>query len=168
MLILGVYVVETWNVDPRNTGQSLQQVFTTKFQAMPQRVGHSGGNNLAFADHERVEHRSQRLGVGSDAGTAGNKQRVGFVSVFSPQGNAGLLQHGNDVEVVQLEGEGESQYRKVGQRALRFQRNRHTVLFMEDPFTDYVRLLVEEAVDDMHSQVGHADAVGVGIGNGDR
>ena len=77
----------------------------------------------------------------------------------------------NYVEIVQLVGYGEGEDIEVGERALRFQADGRFYFepfrFPEDALTDYVIVVIEEAVDGLEAQVGHPQVVGIGIDEGD-
>jgi hypothetical protein len=76
-----------------------------------------------------------------------------------------------DIEVVQLIVDGEGQDREIGQRALGFKGQGGlwsvpVILFPEGPFADNIGVVIQEAIDGVEAQVGHAEVVGVRVDEG--
>ena len=108
----------------------------------------------------------------------GDHERVPPVALRGPERDVGALQRLHHVEVVVLVGEREGDHREVLEWALRLHRDdrgralRGALAALgrvhERALADEVGVGVEQRVDRLQSEVGHADVVGVGVDEGDR
>ena len=86
--------------------------------------------------------------------------------------NAGLAQHFNHVEVIHLPGDGKGPDVKIICRAPAFEREqglagRGRALLPENTLADYVRFIVQPAVQQLKCQAAHANVIAVGKGQRD-
>ena len=130
----------------------------------------SGQNRLGFTDAESSRRKAPAAGVGGNAGPPGDNQGVGLIAVGGKEGNAGGFKDLDDVEVVQLVGNRESQDGEIGQRPSRLDSGGGVFLhgIQEDALADDPQMAVQQAVNGVDAQVGHAQVVGVGIDKGYR
>ena len=131
---------------------------------------------LGLSDEERVEERRDRLGV-RGAGPAAEDQRMSRAAVGCVERHAPEIEEGEDVRVGELVLQGDADDVELPERPGRLERaQRHAVLAQlrlhvhprgERPFAGYARVSVEEVVEDLRAEVGHAHLVGVGEGEHD-
>lgn len=156
------------DVEAGKTGYRGQKGGPVFLGGIAQEVEQGGEDDFALADGDSVKKGGQGFRVGGNGGTAGNEERVAPVPLLGPEGQAGLLQHGHQVEIVHLEGDGEAQQSKIAHVAARLQRAERpglcTAAVPKDALADHVRLGVEQAIQSVNGQAGHAQVVSVGEG----
>ena len=166
------------HVDALDGNQAREQVAAGN--ALPARGDHGledGGQDLfAVADDHGVEKRGHGFGV-ERATAAGDDQRPPLAPVGGAEGNAGEVEHVQDVGVTELVGDVERQHvagrkGRVGLqgakgRALFAQQRGGFVGGGEDPLGGEPLHAVDGFVEDAPAHVGHADLVHIGKGQGD-
>jgi hypothetical protein len=92
-----------------------------------------------------------------------------LVTLGGMKRDAACPEHLYHVEVVELIGNGEGKYGEVREWPPRFQADRCRVLllFPECPLADNVAVVVEQFIDGVDAQVGHAQVVRVRVNQGD-
>ncbi len=160
----------------------LRQARETRGPALAPRLrGHQGPGDLAdhvlsLADHEGVDEGRHGQGV-EGAGAAGDDEGMVLPARGGAEGDAAQVQHGEDVRVGQLVLEGEADEVEVAERRARLQRGERQAAADElglevrpggvAPLRDDAGLRVEDAVEDLNAEVGHADLVDVRKGQRD-
>ena len=134
------------------------------------------GELLAFAEGEEVDELCQRLRI-VGAGAAGKHDVAQSLPILRMQGDAGKIQHVQDVGVAHLIADGEGDQIKVPYGLLTFQTAKrqvglahgllHIAPWRKDPLAPDALLSVHDVVQDPHADVRHADLVGVRKTEGD-
>ena len=130
---------------------------------------------FAFADDHCVEKGAHRLRVVA-AGAAGDYKRVGAVAVGGAQGKLRQVEHGEDVGIELLVGEREGEDVEPADRMARLQTEEGDAVAAHDLFEVTPRAvdafghevvsLVDQVVQDHEPEVGAAELVDVGKGEG--
>ena len=131
---------------------------------------------FAFADDHGVEKGAHGLGVVA-SGAAGDDEGVGGVAVGGAQGQAGQVEHGEDVGIELLVGEREGEDVETGDRVAGLQAEEGDAVAAHhrfevapgaiDTLGEQVFALVDEVVEDHEAEVGAAELVDIGEGEGD-
>ena len=162
--------VERRNIDPGDRGSSTKKllsapllVFETDIQIQEVIVDH-----LPFANIEQIEKGSDGLRV-VGAGTASDHQRVLFCPFLRVQRDPGELQHLQDIGIAHLILQCDAEEIAFPHRPLALQRKQRDLLFphhpvqvgpgREYPLTVHILPAVEHTVEDLQTQVAHADLV---------
>jgi hypothetical protein len=127
---------------------------------------------LAFAGGDHVGKERKRLRVHERHRAADHHQRIVVRALVGAQGDAGEPQDRQDVRVVPLERHREGENVEVADERLRFDRHERRARLLEGghfalgrqegPLAHDPVLGVEQTVDRLEAEVGHADEVGVG------
>ncbi len=133
-------------------------------------------NDLAFADGENVHHFGQRLGVEKGAHPAAQHQRKPLFAVDGEERHLSQVENGRQIQIVVLEGNGESDDIEFGEVAARFEGEERIagleVLIMilavgqEEPLAKGIVAAVEQVVDAEKTEVAHRLVVGIGVDEG--
>ena len=128
---------------------------------------------LGFTDEEAVEKRRQRLGV-RGRGTAADDERMMIAALSRPQRNAAQVQKRQAVGPRQLKLQRHADDIEVRQRPRRLQGVQRQLVATQlglhiDPrrkraLAQDARVFVQQRVQDLGAQVGHADLVHIGKG----
>ena len=131
---------------------------------------------FAFADDHGVEECAHRLRVEA-ARAAGYHQRVGGVAVSGAQGNARQVEHGQDVGIELLVGEREGENVEIADSLAGLQPEEGDAIAAHhrlevtpravDALGQQVVPLVDQVVEDHQPQVGPAQFINIGEGEGD-
>ena len=150
-------------------GQREQQLAALAFGF--ERLHEGRQDDLGLADEHGVHEGGDRFGVEGAGDPARDHQRVVGAALLGAQRDARRVQHGEKVLVVAFEGDRERQDVGRGHPTARLEggqaAGRGVGLRQENPFADDVLKRVEQTVDRLQAQVGHADRVPVGVGQGD-
>ena len=140
--------------DARNAGERGQQVCTRPPGVLRERVHQLVEDRFGLADHQRVEAVGERERVGDYGRAAADHDRVALAAPDRERRDARRLQRADDVVVVDFVGEGVGDQREVGQRTLRFDRDRGAFgfapalpsrrRFIERTLACYIRTLVQQ------------------------
>ena len=130
---------------------------------------------FGFAEDEGVDEGGERFGD-ERAGASGEDDRVVFGAVEAADGDAGEVEHLEDVGVGEFVGEGEAEGVEVAQAAAVFEREERLAVGAEAvghvgpggvaALGEGVGRVVEDVVEDGESAVGLADVVEVGVDQG--
>jgi len=163
-------------VDPWHGGQGVEgrpPPAHMSGQRLHQRIQY----RLDLTDQKSVKEVRQGLGVQRSAGSAGDHHGIAAAALGRCHGDAAQVEHGDRIGVVQFVAEREGDHIELAQRGLRFQRREraprpreHPLLagiWPEGPLADDVETVIEQTIDGMHAEIGHADMIGVGIDQGD-
>ena len=125
---------------------------------------------LAVADLEGVEEHGQRLRV-AGAWPARDHQRVVLPAVRRQHGYMAQIQHVQDIGIAHFILEGESDHVELAERFAALQREQRQVLLLQprpevhpghkNTLAAHIGQRVDQAHQDLHAQVGHADLVRV-------
>ena len=139
------------------------------------KLRHFADGFFRFADEENIEEISHRLRI-VHAGAAGNDDGVVLSPVLCQRGDAGKVQHVQDIGVAHFKGHGEAQHVKVPDRTFRLQGVKGDMLFPHEGFHIHpggvysfrqgVVPCVEHAVNDFQAQVAHGHFIHIGEGQG--
>ena len=122
-----------------------------------------GEDVLGGAEGEDVDELRHRQRIDRGAGAAEDDHRVPRAAVAPAQGDAGAVQHLEEVDVVLFEGDREGDAAEVVHRPAGLERDRHADAVREEALARPVRPLVDQLVDALEPQARHADVVAVGI-----
>ena len=135
---------------------------------------HEGGHDdLPLADDEGIDDERERLGVERRAGAAGDDDGVLLPALRRAQPHLAERENVEHVEVIHLERHGETDERELVERQLVLEAHERRMRFLiarealplrqEEPLAGGVPALVQEVVDDVQPEVGHADEIGIWI-----
>jgi len=138
--------------------------------------GDLGDHLLPLADDEGIEEGGHGERV-ERTGPAGDHDRVAIAPVLRPPGHPPEVEHRQDVRVGQLVLQGEADEVKGPERRAGFERPERQPMLPQprlhvrpggvDALGADVRAGVQDGVEDLQAQVGHAHLVGVRKGQGD-
>jgi hypothetical protein len=154
-------VLRGGDVHARHIDQKAQPLGARELAGFPESIHQRRNDGLPFADGKGVEDIGQGSGVGVNRRPAGDDERPRCVAVCRQRRDTGPPEKLHGVEVIHLVGDGEGNHQKVGQRALRLQRNNRLVIGQrrlvapKGTLADYVGLVVEEAIDRVQGQAAH-------------
>ncbi len=162
-------LVERRHVEAALPAEALEQVGTARrFAEGPVERRHE---HLAFTGSHDVGERRERLRVHERHGAADHHQRMVRTTLGGITRDAGQAQQREDVDVVPFERDREGDHVEVAHRRLRFERQQRRLRCQqvgqlllrrqEHPLADDVVLRVEQAVDRLKAEVGHANPVRV-------
>ena len=170
-------LVEGGDVGSRQRQQVAQARGAGRARALPaaRQIGQLDDGLLALAQHEGVDEGRERLRVEGGA-AARDHDGVVLAAVARARGDARQVEHVEHVRVGQLVLQGEAEDVEFAQGVARFEapegraRAAHLRLHVgpgrEGAFAERVLAGVEQVVEDAEAHVGHADVVGVGVGQG--
>ena len=160
-------LVERRHVEAPERRQASRLVLAA--QAFPKHGNQVGHEHLALAGGNHVGEGRQRLGIHERHGAADDDQRVPRAPRDGPRRQAGQPQHRDDVGVVPLEGDRERQDVEIRDGRLRLERQQRRAALelraqfllrrQEDALADDIIQVVEQPVDRLEPQAGHADPV---------
>jgi hypothetical protein len=122
---------------------------------------------LAVAQGEDIHERHERRGVHPRDVSADEKHGMPLVALLSSRGDARRAERLHDVDDVHLPRQGPGEQAEVGEGRARFEGHGRLSFVEEKPLAGEVGNLVEQPVDPLKAEVGHADFVGVGEPQGD-
>jgi hypothetical protein len=129
-------------------------------------------HRLGLADNEAIDKGSERFRVDKGGHAAGHDERPAAIilgPVGGERGDTAGEQDFYEVNKVMLEADREEQKREIAWQPARFDRGRRTWTVREkDAFANDIEFFVQQPVDELQSQVGHADCIPVGIDEADR
>ncbi len=130
---------------------------------------------LPFADHESVDEGRHRFRIVGGV-AAGDDQRLFFRSFRAMQWNSGQIEQVEGIGIKRLVGQRDSQNIEFGNRVLALECVQRKVSLAHgrfhvgpgqvSAFGEYVRLLVEDVIENGQAQVGHAQIVDIRKGQG--
>ena len=171
-------LIERRHIDALDLGQSTQHIGARQPRLHDGRIRihqrrHDG---FALADDERIDEEAQRLRIERGAGTAREDDGIMLTAFLGQQLDLAQLQDAQQVEIVHLERDGEANQGEAVKRQLVLQAQKRrprmlvlTLLILrrqEESFTCRVTTPIQQIVDDVQSQIRHADEVGIGIDQG--
>ena len=172
-----LHVVQAGDITAGNIGHRPQQTLFPPFFrfGFADQLADGGQLFLALAQHHHVDEVGQRLGV-AHAGPARHHQRPFLAAVGRAQRDARHVQHGQDVGVGKLVLQCEAHHVKGGERVFALQAvQRDGALFHlglhvhprhEGALAPPAGILVQQLVQNLHAQEGHAHLVGIGEAEG--
>ena len=167
-------MVEGRNIEPAGEGKGIEHVATRYPAALAIRAqgsGEIGYQHLAFTRGDDIGKERERLRIHERDRAANHHERVALVARRGPWRQSSQPQHRDHVRVVPLERDREGQHVEIANGSLRFERHQRCarrqlrLQFLlrrqEHSLTHHVVQVVEQAVDSLESQAGHADVVGI-------
>jgi hypothetical protein len=93
---------------------------------------------------------------------------MSLIAVSGIQRYAAGFENARYIEVIDLIGDGKGNHSEIRERPLRFQRQKRALLsailfFPEGSFTNDIAIAVQQAIDGMDPQAGHASIIGVRV-----